>query len=468
MIEKRTASTAAKPAPSPAPGRRTALREAAAVGRLAWPLVIANLGLIAIQTTDALMVARIGATQFAAVGLAGHIAAVVTLFCSGVAQITAPQIAQKLGRKADDAHGVRTVMRQSLWLNLMISAPLSLALWDVGWILDLTGQAAEIRPYAVVYLRHFLFAIPVLTAVVVLNGVAAALARPGGVLAATLVAVVVNIVGNYVFIFGPWGLPAFGVKGAAFASILSASAQAAAMLFILRGGPCRRWRLFEGFEPPKPALLRRLLVLGAPVGGILLIEVGFFTAAALVMGRFGADALAAHQVAIQVVTFTLMIALGVSQATSVRVAAALGRGDRDGVRRAALAGLGLIAAAMSLFALLIGATRTSVAALYVDPISAPGAIAASLLLIAAAFQLFDGLQTVAAGALRGLDDTRAPVLMALVGYWGVGVPLAVHLSGRPGAAAADVWFAMAAALVAMSAMLVPRLHVQIRKRAAPI
>jgi len=262
----------------------------------------------------------------------------------------------------------------------------------------------------------------------------------------------------YGLVHGVWGLPALGLRGPALATVLSLSVGAVALLLLLHGRPALR--RFVAWRRPRLDLLGVMLRLGVPVSATFAVEAGLFLAIGLLIGRLGSVPLAAQQVALNIVSVAFMVPLAIAQAANVRVGHRVGAGDAPGARRAGLVAIGLGAAFEVAAALLLLVAPHTIIGLYLDP-ALPGnaetfAIAVGLVNVAIVFQVADGVQSVASGALRGLGDTRVPFLLATVGYWGVGFPAAWFLTIRAGWGAAGAWWGLAASLIVVAALLTRR------------
>ena len=260
------------------------------------------------------------------------------------------------------------------------------------------------------------------------------------------------------YVGGSGGLPAMGMAGSAMATVLVMSGMAAVLLGWLHGRPALR--RFVAWRRPGAALLRRIVGLGLPVMGTFAVETGLFLAIGLLIGRLGPAPLAAHQIALSIVSVSFMVPLAIAQAANVRVGNRVGAGDLAGARRAGLVAIGLGAATEAAAAAVLLLAPGTLAGLYIDPALPANrealATAMTLIGIAAVFQVADGMQAVAAGALRGLGDTRVPFGLAAAGYWGLGFPVAWWLTGPMGVGAAGAWWGLAASLLAVAMALTLR------------
>ncbi len=424
--------------------------------RLALPLVLSQLAVIAIQTTDTLFMGRLGVDALAAGGLAGALYFVFYLGGLGVVTAVALLAAQAHGA---GRHGdVGRVTRQGLVVAAVMGVPAALLLWQVQPILLALGQEAAIAALAEDYMRALVWGLVPSLWVIAFRAFVTALGRPKVVLFVTLAAVALNALGDYALMFGRLGMPAMGLAGAGWASALVYWFMFASLAVVVSTD--REFRAYAVLVRPWRAEARRLgriFSIGLPIGGFILLEVGIFAGASMLMGLFGATELAAHQIAFQSVAVAFMVPLGIGQAAVARVGRHAGAGDAAGVGRAGWTALMMGAAFSVPRALVFWFLPDQIVALYLDPAvpanRAVAAFAASYLAIAALFQLFDGGQAIAANALRGLSDTRAPMFMAGVGYWLVGFPASVGLGFWAGLGGVGVWSGLALGLAAAAALL---------------
>jgi MATE family multidrug resistance protein len=443
-----------------APGQRGGIAgELRALGRLAGPLVAANASHMLMTLVDTAMVGRLGAAALGGTSVAGAITYNVSLLALGCVQGMDPLVSQAIG--AGEPRHARTVLRAALQLALRLSVP-TVALMALAYLaLDLTG----IDPVTVAQARGYLLgrSVGVLPFLLMqaARGYLQATGNTRPVLFATLVGNLVNLVGNALFIFGDGtlevaglpgiGLPALGTMGAGLATSLSLLVMALHLVAHLPGG----YRAHAPAQTGDPTLRRRIARIGLPVGLQQFVEVAVFMLAALLAARLGAVSGAAHQVAISLASFTFMASVGISQATTVRVGLHVGRGDADATRRAGLVGIGLGLLLMSATAALFWLMPGPLAALLTADLQARTA-AIPLIGIAACFQLFDGLQVVSAGALRGCGDTRSPLLGNLAGHYLVGLPLGIYLAFGAELGAIGLWWGLCTGLGAVGLVLTAR------------
>ncbi|MBN8501105.1 MAG: MATE family efflux transporter [Sphingomonadales bacterium] len=438
--------------------RRTEQRETL---RLAAPLAAANLLQMLVYAIDVIFVARLGEVALAAASLATTVFGLMMWCFSGLTGACAPLIAAELGRRAHAVREVRRTLRMALWLAAACGI-IGMAVASQGEsILLLTGQDAEVSAQAGRFLMILLWAmIPNIMASVLRNFVSA-LGRPIFATAITVLAIAVNSLGNYIFVFGHFGAPALGLDGSAISSVITALAMLAAYaLAIVTDRRMRRYRVFGNWWRPEWRRLREVIVIGLPIALIILAEGGLFSSAAFLMGLIGRAELAGHTVALQVAALAFQIPFGIGQATTIRVGYFYGAGDQAAIGRAGRAALSMALRYMVIPAALMIFAPLFVLRLYVDPAAPENAAmvshAVQFLMVAAAFQLFDGVQAVLAGALRGLQDTRVPMVLALTGYWLFGFATSVVLGFFTPLAGLGVWLGLAMGLVVVSALLYHR------------
>lgn len=439
----------------------TARAEARALLLLAWPLVGANLLQMAIAAVDVVFVARLGALDLAAATLAAFLFNLLSYALIGLTGAAAPLIAAELGRKAHAVREVRRSFRMALWVGLLGSLPVMLLLWQGEPLLRLAGQNAEVARRAGEFLLLILPAVPLAVAAGVMRTAAAALGRPGWAFLATGAALAVDIVGNWALVFGHLGAPAMGLAGSALANLLSFAAMAMIYAVILRyDARLRRFRLFGRWWRFEGARAREICRLGLPIMATWMLEGGLFGGAALLMGLIGVADVAAHAIALNIAAFAFQVPFGIAQAATIRVGMAFGAGDRLWIGRAGnvaiIFGIGVMAVTA---AIMWTAPRALIGA-YVDEAAAANAhvvqLAMRFLAVAAVFQLADGAQAVAAGVLRGVQDTRTPMIIAAFGYWVVGFGSSVALGFATPLGGTGVWWGLAAGLLVVAVLLVGR------------
>ena len=436
-------------------------RELRATLLLAAPLAAANLAQMLVYALDVIFVARLGEQALAASSLATTIFGLMMWCFSGLTGACAPLIAAELGRRAHAVREVRRSVRMALWLAALCAA-LGMIVSAFGeQILLVTGQDPTVSRRAGEFLVVLLWAMPAAIFSNVLRSFVAALGRPVFATVITLLSIVVNGLGNYAFVFGHWGAPALGLTGSALSSVLTSWIALAAYALLIRSDRrLRRYRILGRWWRPEWARFKDLLRIGLPIALIILAEGGLFSSAAFLMGLIGQPQLAGHTVALQVAALAFQIPFGIGQAVTIRVGYHFGAGDNAAIARAGKAALVMALGYMALPAALMILAPRLVLQLYIDPAAAKNAVmagyAVQFLAVAAAFQLFDGMQAVLAGALRGLQDTRVPMLLALTGYWLVGFGTSVALGFFTPLAGLGVWLGLAVGLVVVSLLLLRR------------
>lgn len=426
----------------------------AALLKLATPIVVIQVGMMLMGVVDTVMVGRLSASALAAVAIGNIYFFCVAMFGLGVLLSLDPIVAQALG--AGDKLAVKRGLQRGLVLAAALTVPISLALVAAGPLLAISGQPPEIVPVAAGYVHRIIPAVWPLYAFVVLRQTLQAHRRTAPIVVTIVAANLLNALLNYAWIFGELGFPALGVAGSAWATAVSRWFMAALLLVL-------GWRhlkpYLEGRAPGLFAVrpLARMLAIGAPIGAQMVLEIGAFGTVAFLMGRLGVVEIAAHQVAINLASLTFMVPLGVSSAAAVLVGHAVGRGDSAGLRRATVAAL-LVGAGfmMTTAALFIGAPRL-LAEIYTRD-AAVLALTSVLLPIAGVFQVFDGLQVVSIGLLRGLGDTRVPMVVNIIGFWAIGMPVSLWLGFGLELGAEGLWWGLVVGLLMVASFLLVRVR----------
>jgi len=367
-----------------------------------------------------------------------------------------PMVSQAYG--ARDHLSAGRAVRQGLWLGTLLTIPSCLVMWNGATLLAWTGQEEEIVLLGEEYLHAILWGVLPLLWFGALRHFIEALSRPRVVMIITLGAVLLNVVANDVLMYGKLGFPALGLAGCGWASTLVFWTMFLVMAaFIRKDQGLGLYGVFSRLSKPDWHYFSQLFRLGWPIGVTQGLEVGLFSATALLMGLFSTAALAAHQITIQCAGYAFMVPLGLSFAVSVRVGQATGREDLQGARRAGYVGIGLGASFMMITAICFWSFPRFFISLFLDmqsPVNREVVlVATSLLSIAAVFQVFDGIQVAAAGALRGLKDTRAPMIVALIAYWVVGLSCAYLLGFRLDMEGVGLWWGLVLGLTTAAILL---------------
>ena len=423
--------------------------------KLALPLMIGQLSQMLLGVADTVMIGQLGVTELAALTFANSLFHVPFVF--GIGVLTAVSVFTSNSRGAGDASGARGSCRHGVYLATVLGLALFAISWLVSMRLGLFGQPSVVSERTTVYFRILMASMVPALASIALKNHADALNRPWPPFWIFLGGVVLNIVLNWVMIYGKLGCPALGFEGAAWATLIARTAILIAMLFwLLRASGLQEWVPQRWFRRPDFRDIKRLLSIGVPASFQMLCEVSAFSVAGLLMGGFGPDAMAAHQIAITLAGTAFMIPLGLSMALTVRIGEALGAEEPERFRRIAVSGWLLVTCFGVLGAscfLLLGRWMAS---LFIS-VSAVIDLTAALLVIVGIFQLVDGLQVASSAMLRGLRDARVPAVIGFVSYWIVGLPVSAWLGFGLHLGARGVWWGLAAGLFAACITLGPRL-----------
>ena len=437
--------------------------ELGATLRLSWPLAAANLLQMLTYAIDVIFIARLGEDQLAASALAIALFGLVLWALSGLTGAVAPVAAAELGERAPALRPVRRSVRMALWLAVFSGiAGIGICLL-LGPLMHVTGQQAQITALAIEYNSLLVLSLVPMLFNNVLRSFVSTLDRPIFATAITAGGIFVNALANYAFIFGNLGAPELGLQGAAVATILTTLTTLAAYVVAIRLDPrLHRYRVFGRWWSPDWPRLLHIVRIGTPIALTITAEAGIFGAAAFLIGNIGASQLAAHTVALQIAALAFQVPFGVGQAATIRVGYFYGARDPDGMKRAGWTAIVVGTGFMAFTALLMIAIPKPLIAIYVDPWDPKNAVlvgfALQYIVIAAAFQLFDGMQAVAAGALRGLQDTRIPMWIAAFAYWVPGIGTALALGFYTPLEGVGVWIGLATGLTVAAALLGWRWH----------
>lgn len=431
---------------------------------LAGPLILAQLAQMSMSFVDTIMVGWLGSQQLAGIALGSAIFYPAVIISLGILMAVSPMVSQGYG--TGDELAVGRAVRQGLWLGTFLAVPACVVMWKGVSLLSWMGQEEETVLLAKGYLDATVWGVAPLLWFAVLRHFVEGLSRPRGVMMITIGAVVLNMGANYVLMYGRLGFPALGLAGCGWASTLVFWSMLLVMVsFIGRNKGLRLYRVFSRLSKPDWHYFSEILKIGWPIGVMQGLEVGLFAATAFLMGLFGTAVLAAHQIALQCVAYAFMVPLGLSLAVSVRVGQAIGRKDLQAARRSGYVGIGLGASLTIITAICFWTLRRSIISLFLDVDSTASAEivpkAIALLGVAAAFQVFDGVQVTAAGALRGLKDTRAPMIVALIAYWCVGLSSGYVLGFELDWDGVGLWYGLAVGLTTAAILLSWRFSRQI-------
>jgi MATE family multidrug resistance protein len=430
--------------------------------KLAVPLVLTQLAQMAIGATDTVMLAHYSNTALAAAVLGNTVFFFSWIIGQGPTAAVSPLIAHVLGANPNDRANVRSITRMGFWSVAFVSLPLMALLFNAREILLLLGQKPVLAEAASQFVFPLAFGLPFSLGFQVLRNYATALGKPNATLIVMAMTVFFNIAGDYGLIFGHFGLPRWGIVGSGTASACSFVFSFFAMMAVVALSPkLRAYRIFRRFHRPHWEKLFENYRLGLPMGITLMFEAGLFFSSNLIMGSFGTAYVAAHAIAMNVPSITFMVPLGIAMAATVRVGLAAGAGDGHGVRRAGYSAMSTSVVFMAVCAVILAAYPREIASLYVPATAENLAVltlAVTFLRVAAAFQVFDGLQVTAALSLRGLKDARAPMWIAGASYWLAGFPMCIGLGFGLGMRGFGIWIGLAFGLLVAAVALTTRFY----------
>lgn len=442
-----------------APARGGWGAELRATFALAWPLVIAQLAQNALTATDVIMLGWLGPSHLAAGTLATTF--IMPFFVGGIGIVgaVAPLVAQARG--ARDIRAVRRIVRQGMWAAILLATLMVPVLLQIRPIFAVLGQNPDTAIMSEQYIQVGVWMLFPALAMVALRSLLSAFDATRIILLITIGGVIVNALANYALMFGNFGMPRLELRGAALATVLSNILMFGLMLaYVLRHRRFKRFYVLMRFWKPDWVRFREIFRIGTPIGLTVLAEVGLFTAAALLMGLLGTDEVAAHAVALQCASMAFMVPLGLGIAATVRVGMAYGRSDPEGIRKAGWTAFVLGTGFMAFSCVLFLTAGPTIVTWFLDPRLPENAnalaLSATFLVVAGVFQLVDGAQVVAAHALRGLSDTKIPMVLAILGYWAVGLPIAYILGFVVGWRGVGIWIGLAAGLAFVAVVLVIR------------
>jgi len=421
---------------------------------LAVPLVVAQLAQSATGFVDTVMMGWLGSQTIASGALGGVIFSYCLLIVSAIVSAVSPLAAQAYG--TGNKEKVGTIVRLGLGISLVLGIPITLLLYNGGALLLLLGQNANTVALAEIYLRAIALGFIPALGFAVLKSFLSALLQPQLVIVTVVLGTLLNITANYVLMFGKLGFPALGLAGIGWASALSLWSMFVALtVYILNQPRFAVYGIFRASSKKAFSLEHRRIIgeifqVGLPIGGLIAVEAGLFTVVTFIIGQLGTNALAAHQIALQTIAISFQIALGISLATTVRVGQLVGQNDLLATRLAGYVGIAIAALCMSLVGITFWLVPKSIISLYID-INDPSnahvvVLAIKLLGVAAIFQIVDGVQVTAGGALRGLKDTRIPMFIGIFAYWCVGLSTGYTFGISSGYGAIGLWWGLAIGL----------------------
>ena len=432
------------------------LAELKSCATLSIPLATAQITDSITGFVDTMMMGWLGSQSIAAGALGAILFNYLLWITTSIVSAVSPLTAQAYG--AGDAQTVRRVFQQGFWLSGILGLPISFLLWHGGAILHFLNQDPSNIVLAEQYLKAIAWGVIPAIGFSVLKGFVSALSHPRVVIGTVILGIVLNIGGNYILMFGKFGFPPLGLAGIGWASTLSFWC-----LFILMLGYISYRKYFKAFKlwaklQINQRILGELLRIGLPIGGLMMVEAGISAIGTFLAGQLGTTSLAAHQIAYQTAgIITYQIASGISMATTIRVGQLMGQNKFQASRLAGFVGMGLAAICMGGFSLAFVLVPNQIVGLYLD-VSQPNAadvaiLAKTLLVVAALFQIMDGVQVTAAGALRGLKDTQIPMIIGVVAHWCIGLPISYVLGMQLGFGVVGLWLGVATGLTIAAIVL---------------
>lgn len=433
---------------------------------LGLPLIAAQFAQTALNVTNTLVLGRLGPEELAASVLGWQLFFVVWMFGSGFGFAVMPLVAGAVG--SNDPRGGRRFVRMGLWISFAYACLMIVPLWNAQAIFLALGQDPVIAALAADYTGVLKWSLFPQLAIIVLRSFLGALGRPTIVVAALVSGVVINAVLNLGLVFGGFGLPPLGMRGAGLATLIATSCVVLFLIvYISRHTVLRQQEVFVRFMKPDAPAMLEVFRLGWPIGITIVAEVALFTATSFMMGQIGAMELAAHGIALQLSGLAFMIPLGLSSATTIRVGHAVGRHSRDDVYRATVTSLTMGIAVAVTTAILFLTVPRALIGLYLDlndpAVATVIGFAVTFLAVAGLFQIVDGVQALSSGALRGMRETRVPMIIALVSYWAIGVPTGYGLAHHAGFGGVGIWWGLALGLSAAAVLMTARLLLRIRR-----
>ena len=421
--------------------------ELRAMFALAAPLVLSELGWMAMGIVDTMFVGRVSAEAIGAVSLGTSIFYAIAICASGLLLGLDTLVSQSHG--AGDLDDCRHSLINGVWLALFLIPCVMGAVWLFVPALAMLGINPGVLRDTAPYIRALNWSAPALLLFFGMRRYLQSIGVVRPILVTLITANLVNIAGNWIFVFGNLGAPRLGAEGAGWSTFVSRGYMLAALMVVIWR---RDRRMVSVSWRPDFRRISRLLKLGLPAAGQIGLETAVFATVTVLIGKLSASVLAGHQIALTTVSTTFMMPLGISSAAAVRVGHAIGRRDPQGAARSGWTALALGAGAMSLAALALLIFPRAIARLF-SPDPAILAAAVPLLRVAALFQLFDGLQISATGALRGAGDTRTPLLCHFAGYWIIGLPLGALLGFRESLGAVGLWMGLSTGLILIGIVL---------------
>ena len=428
---------------------------------LAYPVMLSQLGQVAVGVADSMMVGRLGALELAASSLANSIFFVLLMFGIGISMGLTPLVSKAYGK--GKTNQISRLFSNSLLINFFTSLVMLGLVLLCSRNLNFLNQPEEVEALALPFLLIITASLVPLMLFQTFKQFVEGLSQTKQAMFITIAANLVNVFLNWLLIWGHWGFPELGFLGAAWATLISR-----VLMMVLMGGYVLTSKRYRDFKiqifrfKPNWTLCQRILKIGVPTGFQFIFEVSAFSAAAIMMGWISVNALAGHQIALNLASISYMMATGLATAGMIRVSHYIGKEDFKGMREAGMVAFGMAATFMFVCALLFFVLRFFLPTLYIDDPQVIS-LAASLLVLAGLFQLSDGIQVVGLGVLRGLEDVKVPTVVTFLAYWGLGLPLGYFLAFTMGLAEKGIWIGLLIGLTLTAGLLLYRFD-QLSKR----
>ncbi|HSF53973.1 MAG TPA: MATE family efflux transporter [Algoriphagus sp.] len=429
---------------------------------LAYPVMLSQLGQVSVGVADSMMVGRLGALPLAAASLGNSIFFVLMMFGIGISMGITPLVSMADGK--EKSKRISRLFSHGLWINIATSIVLTAIVLGSSQGLHFLNQPEEVVVLAVPYLLIITASLVPLMVFQTFKQMAEGLSQTRQAMFITIFANLVNVFLNYVLIWGVWGFPELGLNGAGWATLISRVLMALMLGgYILISPRYKKYHFKLSFPRASLPMMARILKIGIPTGFQFIFEVSAFSTAAIMMGWIGVNALAGHQIALNLASISYMMATGLATAGMIRVSNQIGKGNMKGMREAGMVVFGMVVVFMLSCAVIFFSFRFFLPTLYIDDPEVI-ALSASLLIIAGLFQLSDGIQVVGLGVLRGLEDVKVPTLVTLMAYWVLGLPLGYVLAFNFGMGAQGIWYGLLIGLSITAVMLLYRFHSLSKRR----
>ena len=440
---------------------RLVVEEGRAFLQLAVPLAIAQIAQFAVGFVDTVMMGHLSTEILAAGGLASTTFQMLLTIVSGFVMSVGVLAAEAYG--SGKRHRLTELARQGMWLSLLLSVPFTILLWQMPVVMRTLNQPEVVVGLAQNYFSSVSFGVLPALGFAMLRGYLSAFSLAGVVTVIVSIGTAFNIACNYVLGFGKLGFPRLELTGLGIGSGLSLWLMFGLFLaYILRHPELSRYRFWRGWRYPKLSVLRRLVAVGLPISVTFVLELGLFLAVTYMAGSLGAVVLAAHQVAFQTMAMIFMVPIGMALATTTRVGLWFGKGDREGMRRAGFVAISMAAVFLLVSGVGLALFRRWSVALFVSSTDAQAAsvagLAMNLLLVSAVAQMFDGMQRVAMSALYGLQDTRVPMVLSAIAFWGIGLTAGYLLCFAVGWGVVGLWIGQYIGIAVGGTIFVWRFH----------